>query len=91
MPQVIKDQNSRVSLRVRADRKALLRRAASIRQCSLTDFVVETAIRAAEETIEQAERVVLSERDSLLVMAALENPPAPNEKLRRAAQALPPT
>lgn len=67
----------------------MLRRAAALRQCSLTDFVVETAIRAAEETIEEAERVVLSERDSLLVMAALENPAAPNERLRRAALALP--
>jgi uncharacterized protein (DUF1778 family) len=36
--------------------------------------------------IENAERLALSERDSLRVLALLENPPAPNEKLRRAAE-----
>jgi uncharacterized protein (DUF1778 family) len=36
--------------------------------------------------IENAERLALSERDSLRVLALLENPPAPNEKLRRASQ-----
>lgn len=36
-----------------------------------------------------AERIVLSERDSLRVAKLLENPPAPNAKLRAAIAAMP--
>lgn len=39
--------------------------------------------------IAEAESVSLSERDSLRVLDALENPPAPNTKLCAAARALP--
>jgi uncharacterized protein (DUF1778 family) len=35
-----------------------------------------------------AERIKLSERDSLRVLELLENPPEPNERLRRAAESL---
>lgn len=55
----------------------------------LTDFVLRNALRAAKAVIAQAEQVVLSERDSLRVLDALENPPAPNAKLLAAARALP--
>jgi hypothetical protein len=41
----------------------------------------------ARAVIENAERLALSERDSLRVLALLENPPAPTDKLRRAARA----
>lgn len=46
-------------------------------------------MQAAKAVIAQAERVSLSERDSLRVLDALENPPAPNAKLLAAAGALP--
>lgn len=39
--------------------------------------------------IEDAERFVLSERDSLLVLILLESPPAPNARLRAAIAAMP--
>jgi uncharacterized protein (DUF1778 family) len=55
----------------------------------MTDFIVRTAVRAAQEVIDKAEHVVLSERDSLRVLDLLENPPAPNARLLAAAQALP--
>ncbi len=47
------------------------------------------ALEAARKVIEQAERVVLSERDSLRVLEALENPPEPNARLQAAARRLP--
>ena len=37
----------------------------------------------------ESQRIVLSERDSLLFADLLENPPEPNEKLTAAAYALP--
>ena len=39
--------------------------------------------------IEESERIVLSERDSLMVLNLLENPPAPNAKLRATIAAMP--
>jgi len=52
-------------------------------------FILRTALREAQLVIEQHERVKLTERDSRLVLELLENPPAPNAKLRKAARALP--
>ena len=89
MPQVPVEDNSRMSLRIPAAEKALLMRAVTLKRTSLTAFVIRTAVEAARAVIDQAERAELSERDSLRALELLENPPAPNEKLRAAARALP--
>lgn len=89
MPRVAIRDNSRMSLRVRAEEKTLLMRAVALEHTDLTDFVVGHAVRAARSVIEEAELVQLSERDSLRVLDLLENPPAPNAKLLRAAEGLP--
>lgn len=89
MPQVPVEDNSRMSVRIPPAEKALLMRAVTLQRTSLTDFVIRTAVAAAREVIEQAERVQLSERDSLRALELLENPPPPNERLRAAARALP--
>ena len=89
MPRLAVDDNKRMNLRVRPEQKATLMRAAALKNTDLTDFVIQTALRAAKTVIEDAERIVLSERDSLLVLNLLENPPAPNAKLRRAIAAMP--
>lgn len=88
MPRVAVD-NSRMSLRVRAEEKAMLLRAAALKHTDLTDFVLQQALRVARRVIEESERVNLSERDSLRVLELLETPPRPNAKLRAAARALP--
>ena len=90
MPRIAVEDNSRMSLRVRAEEKAMMLRAAALEHTNLTDFVIRNAVRAAKAVIDQAEHVQLSERDSLRVLQLLENPPAPNAKLLAAAQALPP-
>ena len=89
MPRVAVEHNSRMSLRIRAKEKAVLMRAVALKNTDLTDFVVHHALLAAQAVIEQADHVQLSERDSLQVLDLLENPPAPNAKLRAAARALP--
>ena len=88
MPQKSTESNSRLSLRLPPKDKALIMRAVALRQTNLTDFVVHTALDAAREVIEAAERIELSERDSFRVLELLESPPAPNEKLMAAARAL---
>ena len=89
MPQILVKNNSRVSLRIPVEDKALLVRAVALQQTTLTDFVIRHAVEAAKTLIDQAERFMLSERDSLRVLELLENPPAPNAKLMKAAHALP--
>ena len=89
MPRLAVDDNKRMNLRVRPEQKATLMRAAALKNTDLTDFVIQNALREAKTVIEDAERIVLSERDSLLVLKLLENPPAPNAKLRTAIAAMP--
>ena len=89
MPRVAVEDNSRMSLRIRAEEKAILLRAVALKHTDLTDFVIRHAVSAAKAVIEAADRVQLSERDSLRVLALLENPPAPNARLLAVAQALP--
>jgi uncharacterized protein (DUF1778 family) len=78
-----------MQLRVRPEQKATLMRAAALRNTDLTDFIVQLAMREAKTVIEEAERIGLSERDSLLVLDLLENPPKPNARLRAASAAMP--
>lgn len=89
MPRKAVENNSRMSLRVRPDQKRLLMRAVALDKTDLTDFVLRHALKAAEAVIEEADHVKLSTRDSVRVLELLEDPPAPNAKLRRAARALP--
>lgn len=89
MPRIAVEDNSRMSLRIHSEEKALLMRAVAYTHTDLTDFVIRNAVQAAKAVIAQIEQVSLSERDSLRVLDALENPPAPNARLLAAARALP--
>jgi len=89
MPREAVEDNSRMSLRIRPEEKALLLRAVALKHTDLTDFVIRHAVRAAKAVIKEADHVQLTGRDSLRVLNLLENPPAPNRKLLAAARALP--
>ncbi|OHC75351.1 MAG: hypothetical protein A3G18_03935 [Rhodospirillales bacterium RIFCSPLOWO2_12_FULL_58_28] len=94
MPRAAVEDNNRIALRIRSDDKAIIMRAVALEHTNLTDFVLRNTLRAAKAVIDQAvvdkaERIGLSERDSLRVLDLLENPPAPNTKLLAAAHALP--
>lgn len=89
MPRLAVEDNHRMSLRIPADEKAVLMRAAALRSTHLTDFVRQHSLKAAMDVIQEAEHVKLTARDSLRVLHLLENPPAPNAKLLAAAKALP--
>jgi uncharacterized protein (DUF1778 family) len=89
MPGRAIDDNKRMNLRVSPETKAKLVRAAALRNTDLTNFVMQTALREAEAVIEAAEVIRLSERDYARVLDLLENPPAPNARLRAAIAAMP--
>jgi uncharacterized protein (DUF1778 family) len=89
MPRLAVEDNSRMSLRIPAGEKAILLRAAALRRTDLTNFVRQNSFIAARAVIQEAEHLELSERDSLRVLAVLEDPPKPNAKLLAAAKSLP--
>lgn len=75
-------RSSRLGVRATPDQEAILRRAAAIRHQSLTDFVLDSACQAAEQTlIDQRLFLVSGERyDSLLEL--LDQPASDNPGLR---------
>ncbi len=85
-PAVTAPEGGRVEFRLPAEEKAMLARAAALQNMDLTAFILRKMLPEARAVIENAERQALSERDSLRVLALLENPPAPTDKLRRAGQ-----
>ncbi len=79
-------RKERLEARVAPETKNLLERAAALRGCTLTDFIVDSARAAAEEIIREHQILALSARDTEAFFAALENPPVLDEKMRDAAR-----
>jgi len=77
-------KRERLEARVSVEQKELIRRAAALQGRSVSDFVVESAQRAAEEIIREQAVIMLSVQDSRTFAAALLNPPAPSPQLRTA-------
>lgn len=89
MPRRVVKDNNRIALRVQEADKAVIMRAVAVAQTDMTDFILRAALREARSVIEEHERIKLTHRDSLQVLELLENPPAPNAKLRKAARSMP--
>lgn len=77
-------KDRRLEARVNAAQKLLMERAAALRGQTLTQFVLDSAVRSAEETIEQNDIITLSARDSLIFAEALLAPALPNRHLQEA-------
>ncbi len=56
-------------------------------QLDLTGYILGAVLPKAAAEVAEAERFTLSERDSLRVLALLENPPAAPDRLVRVAKA----
>jgi uncharacterized protein (DUF1778 family) len=78
-------KRDRMHLRIDASTKRKLERAAAYEQTSVTDFVVVSAVAAAERVIDAREKITLSPVDWDIFYNALINPPEPNRKLKAAA------
>jgi uncharacterized protein (DUF1778 family) len=79
-------QTARLQVRISAEDKAIIKRAAALRGCSLSAFVATSAVAAAEDVIRRGETIVLSERDGIKFVDAILNPKGPNEALLEAAR-----
>ena len=60
--------------------------AAAYERLDVTSFIMRTVLPAAREVMDRAERIVLSERDTVRVLELLENPPRPTPALKAAAR-----
>lgn len=74
----------RLGFRVDEQTKALIERAAQLERRKVTDFCTAALTEAARRTIAEHETLTLSEQDRIAFFDALVDPPAPNERLRRA-------
>ena len=88
MPRPAKENTVRFPMEIPPTSKARLMRAAALENTSVKDFVLRNALRAADDVIERAEVIKLSERDHQRLLDLLENPPPPTDKLLAAAKRL---
>ena len=79
-------RDDRIELRTTKAEKRLLAAAAAYERLDVTSFIMRKVLPAAQEAVDRAERIVLSERDSARVLKLLENPPKPTAALLAAAR-----
>ena len=68
-------KSNKVQLRLRAEQKAVLERAARLRQTSLSQFMLEHACAAAHHVLAENVDIVLSKPDWEAFREALDAPP----------------
>lgn len=81
-------KKQRIDLRLNEDDKHMIEEAAAMTNQSISQFMVSTASERAAEVIDQHRSLLLNEESWNLVMDAITNPPAPNDRLKRAANRL---
>ena len=80
-----KVRTARLEARITIDQKAMLVRAAMLAGRTLSEFVVASAQEAAAKVIQEHETIHLSRADQVAFVSALLDPPAPADRLRKAA------
>lgn len=93
MPGVAKKKSGpreTLNIRIRAEERALIDRAASARGQNRTDFVLDAARRAAEEALVDRALITVSAAAYAEFLARLDAPGKPNARLRKTMRAAPP-
>jgi len=79
-------RDDRIELRATKEEKRLLVAAAAQERLDVTSFIMRRVLPAARELVDNAERIILSKRDTERVLSLLENPPAPTRALLEAVR-----
>ena len=74
---------TKVQLRLRPDQKAVLARAAQLRQTSLSNFLLEHAYEAAQQVLAEQVDLVFPPAEWAAFCKALDAPPRPIPALRK--------
>ncbi len=75
-----------LNIRIKPEERSLIDRAASMRGKNRTDFILEAARLAAEETLLEQAVIMASPEAYAEFLARLDMPPQPNERLRKTMQ-----
>jgi uncharacterized protein (DUF1778 family) len=78
--------NTRLDVRLAANHKDLIEQAASLLGQSVSAFTVSTLVREAGQVVESLAALQLGNRDRDAFLAAMNAPPRPSVRLRRAAK-----
>lgn len=73
-------KETRLSVRIKPAQKALLARAARLRQTTLTEFVLENALDAARQLVAEEKHLQMTPEQFKSFCRALDAPPARNLK-----------
>lgn len=77
----------RIDLRISSELKRLIEQAAALSGVSVSSFITETAVRRSREVIQEAQTIILSNRDRDIFLAMLEDEAGqPNAAMREAAR-----
>lgn len=79
-----KTKNARLQVRVDSHSLDMIERAANLSHQSVSDFVLDQVLAAANKVITEQEKITLPEADWQLFFDALMNPPKPNRALKSA-------
>lgn len=79
-----------LNLRIRADERNLIDRAAMLRGKNRTDFVLEAARKSAEEALLEQALVAVTPAAYARFLDRLDTPPQSNRRLRKTLRAKPP-
>jgi len=76
-------RSARLGLRATREQETVLRRAAEVAHKSLTDFILDSACLAAEQTLLEQRLFMVSGSEYQSLMDLLDQPPQENEGLAR--------
>jgi uncharacterized protein (DUF1778 family) len=75
----------RIDLRINPENKSLIAKAADLLGLNLTAFAVSTLVAEAQKVVDKHATIEMCDEDRATFLRLMDNPPAPNEALRRAA------
>ena len=78
--------NERINLRLSETAKQRIERAASVEGKTVSAFIVSSALKTAEKTIESHETMALAREDATRFFDALADPPPPYDRLSAALE-----
>ena len=76
-------KTTRIEFRTDVNNKKLIEKAAIITGQTLSSYILNKVIDSAKKDIEEIESLHLAENDRDIFYSLINNPPAPNENLKR--------
>jgi uncharacterized protein (DUF1778 family) len=80
------EKRDTLKIRIRAEERTLIDRAAKVRGKNRTDFILDAARHAAEKALLDQVVIIASPESYASFVAKLDMPPAPNDRLQRTMQ-----